>query len=135
MLGCLAAAASGAEAQETAIRQVKVFVPDMAENLDALIREEVFEQAVQVQLVTEEQAADFALTGFAPIERNRKWRTAWLPAGSKTTTRSVSLVRSDGELMWALEVPKKNRLVGPLARDGRRKLAAQIANWLGYLAP
>jgi hypothetical protein len=131
LLLALAAAAACMAAGPAIDSGSKLYIEPMDQGLDALIRAQIFEKKVPVQIVLDVAQADYVLTGFASDERDRKWHEGWLTARKESATGAVSLVTKDGgSVVWAMEASDKNRLWGVMASEGHRKVAKKIADGL-----
>jgi hypothetical protein len=124
----------GSRAQSGIPADSRIFVEEMADGLDQMIRAEILEKDVRVEIVTEQASAGYVLTGFGPAQRGRKWHQGWLTAKRKSASNSVSLVSREGEFIWAMEAPDHNRWLGALARDNYREVAERVAEGLRELA-
>lgn len=116
---------AGANAQVKVAPGSKVYVAPMDGDFNDLIATEIVKRKLPVAVVTDEESADFIITGKVS-KSNDKWYNSAL-GGKDQTEGSIRLVSvKDKQLVWVGESGDKGTLWGSLSKSGQGKLAERL---------
>jgi len=105
----------------------KIFVAPMDDEFDDLISAEIVKRKLPVSVVTDEQDADFIITGKIS-KSDDKWYNSAL-GGKDSNEGSIRLISvKDKSIVWVGEAGDKGVLWGSLSRSGKGKLAERLVN-------
>jgi|SRR5262245_44099101 len=105
----------------------KIFIAPMEGNLHPFIAAEIIKKKLPVTVVTEENDAEFILSG-ASIKGDDKWYHTVF-GGKDKNEGSVQLINvKDKSLVWAGEAGDRSLWWGSLKRGGQRKVADRIVS-------
>jgi len=131
MLSCLAAlvCAAGNRAPSRVPPGSKVFIAPMEGNLNGFIAPEILKKKIPFVLVTDENDAEFILSG-ASIKADDKWYNT-IFGGKDKNEGNVQLISvRDKQMVWAGEAGDRSLWWGGMRRGGQRKVADRIAKQL-----
>lgn len=121
----LAALMMTANAQVKVLPGSKIFVAPMDGGFNDLVSAEVVKRKLPVAVVTDEESADFVLTGKVS-EANDKWYNSAL-GGKDKNEGSIRLISvKDKQLVWVGEAGDKGTLWGSLSKSGQGKIAERL---------
>ena len=107
----------------------RLFVASMQGNLDGFISAEIVKRKLPVIVTTEENTADYVLTGTS-IKADDKWYHTVF-GGKDKNEGNVALIRvKDKTLVWAGEAGDRSMWWGAWSRGGQRKVADRIISKL-----
>ncbi len=114
-----------ADAQTKVPEGAKIFVAQMEGDFHDVLSVEIVKRKLPVSVVTEEDAADFILTGKV-TKSGDKWYNSAL-GGKDTQEGSVRLISvKDKSIVWVGEAGDKGVLWGSLSRNGQGKMAERL---------
>jgi hypothetical protein len=103
----------------------KIFIAPMDGGFNDLLAAEIVKRKLPVGVVTDEQAADFIITGKVS-KADDKWYNSAL-GGKDQNEGSIRLVSvKDKQLVWVGEAGDKGTLWGSLSKSGQGKLAERL---------
>lgn len=103
----------------------KIFVAPMDGGFNDLLATEIVKRKLPVSVVTDEDSADFIITGKVS-KAGDKWYNSAL-GGKDQTEGSIRLVSvKDKQLVWVGEAGDKGVLWGSLSKSGQGKLAERL---------
>ena len=103
----------------------KIFIAAMSGDLHPFIAAEIIKKKLPVTVVTEEEEADYILTG-ASIKGDDKWYHTVF-GGKDKNEGSVQLICvKDKTMVWAGEAGDRSLMWGGFRRGGQRKVADRI---------
>ncbi len=105
----------------------KLFIAPMEGDLHPFIAAEIVKKKLPVVIVTEEQDADFILTG-ASIKGDDRWYHTVFGGKDKNEGSVQLLSVRDKTMVWAGEAGDRSIWWGSLKRGGQRKVADRIVN-------
>ena len=110
-------------------RGAKIFITPMDKNLDGFITAEIQKQKVPIEVVLNQEDAQFVLAGFSQMTGSH-WaeQVATTVFGGKDKYEAeCKLVSADGKtLIWSGEAGDRSLFLGALRRGGQRKVAERI---------
>jgi hypothetical protein len=107
----------------------RVFLAPMEGGLHGFLAPELIKQKVPFTLVTDENDADYILTG-ASIKADDKWYHAVFGGKDKNEGNVQLLSVRDRTVAWAGEAGDRSLLWGNLRRGGQRKIAERLVKGL-----
>lgn len=114
-----------ADAQTKVPEGAKIFVAQMEGDFHDALSVEIVKRKLPVSVVTEEDAADFILTGKV-TKSGDKWYNSAL-GGKDTQEGSVRLISvKDKSIVWVGEAGDRGMLWGSLSRNGQGKMAERL---------
>jgi len=120
-----AASLAAANAQVKVAPGSKIFIAPMDGEFNDLLAAEIVKRKLPVGVVTDEQAADFIITGKVS-KADDKWYNSAL-GGKDQNEGSIRLVSvKDKQLVWVGEAGDKGVLWGSLSKSGQGKLAERL---------
>jgi len=103
----------------------RVFIAPMEGNLQGFLATEIVKKKVPVTLVTDENQAEFILTGASLAGDNKWYNTVF--GGRDKNEGNVQMVSVAGkQVVWAGEAGDRSLWWGNLRRGGQRKVADRI---------
>jgi hypothetical protein len=103
----------------------KIFIAPMDGGFNDLLAAEIVKRKLPVGVVTDEQAADFIITGKVS-KADDKWYNSAL-GGKDQSEGSIRLMSvKDKQLVWVGEAGDKGTLWGSLSKSGQGKLAERL---------
>ncbi|MEP7341920.1 MAG: hypothetical protein ABI977_29580 [Acidobacteriota bacterium] len=103
----------------------KIFVAPMDGEFNDLLAAEIVKRKLPVSVVTDEESADFIITGKVS-KSSDKWYNSAL-GGKDQNEGSIRLVSvKDKQLVWVGEAGDKGTLWGSLSKSGQGKLAERL---------
>jgi hypothetical protein len=109
----------------------KVFIEEMAEDLDGYIRAEIVSKKVPLTVVIKREDAHLVMTGSSTGNEKRSWHEGWLTAEKDHSTGNVMVFdRASKAMLWASEAGDRSLWWGSLARGGQRKVASRLVDKL-----
>jgi hypothetical protein len=119
------ACAANAKAQTKVPEGAKIFVAHMEGDFHEVLGTEIVKRKLPVSVVTDEDAADFIITGKV-TKSGDKWYNSAL-GGKDTQEGSVRLISvKDKSIVWVGEAGDKGTLWGSLSRNGQGKMAERL---------
>ena len=116
---------AAANAQVKVAPGSKIFIAPMDGEFNDLLAAEIVKRKLPVGVVTDEQAADFIITGKVS-KADDKWYNSAL-GGKDQNEGSIRLVSvKDKQLVWVGEAGDKGVLWGSLSKSGQGKLAERL---------
>ena len=104
----------------------KIFIAKMERDLDQYITSEIKKKKLPVVLVTEEQEADYIITG-AALKGDSKWYQGVLGTDKDKNEGSIQVYSAkDRAMVWAGEAGDRSLFWGRLANHGRDKVASRL---------
>jgi hypothetical protein len=105
----------------------KLFIAKMEGGLDGFISSEVIKKKLPVTIITDENNADFVLTGTS-IKADDKWfHTVF--GGKDKNEGNVQLISvKEKRVVWAGEAGDRSLIWGSWSRGGQRKVADRIVS-------
>lgn len=117
--------AVSADAQVKVAPGSKIFVAPMDGDFNDLVSAEIVKRKLPVSVVTDEQSADFIVTGKVS-KASDKWYNSAL-GGKDQNEGSIRLISiKDKSLVWVGEAGDKGVLWGSLSKSGQGKLAERL---------
>ena len=105
----------------------RIFISAMQGNLDGFISAEIVKRKLPVSLTTDENSADFVLTGSSIKADDRWYHVAF--GGKDKNEGNVALLRvKDKTIVWAGEAGDRSLWWGGFKRGGERKVADRIVS-------
>ncbi len=105
----------------------RIFISAMQGNLDGFISAEILKRKLPVSLTTDENSADYVLTG-SSIKADDKWYHVAF-GGKDKNEGNVALLRvKDKTIVWAGEAGDRSLWWGGFKRGGERKVADRIVS-------
>ncbi len=106
----------------------KVFVSEMEGNLHTYIAAEITKKKLPVVVVTNENEADYVISG-ATLKGDNKWYQTVLGTGKDKNEGSIQVVSvKDKTLVWAGEAGDRSLMWGRFSRGGRSKVASRLVS-------
>jgi len=125
LLAAAMALTAAANAQVKVAPGSKIFVAPMDGGFNDLLAAEIVKRKLPVGVVTNEDSADFIITGKVS-KSDDKWYNSAL-GGKDQTEGSIRLVSvKDKQLVWVGEAGDKGVLWGSLSKSGQGKLAERL---------
>jgi hypothetical protein len=103
----------------------KIFIAPMQGNLDGFIAAEIIKQKLPLKVTTEEQGAEYILTGMS-LKADDKWYHVVFGGKDKNEGNVRLLSVSDKTMVWAGEAGDRSMWYGGWKRGGQRKVAQRI---------
>jgi hypothetical protein len=104
----------------------RIFVAKMERDLDQYITSEISKKKLPVTLVTNEQEADYVITG-AALKGDTKWYQSVLGTAKDKNEGSIQVYSAKSRTMvWAGEAGDRSLFWGSLAKHGRDKVASRL---------
>ncbi len=103
----------------------KVYITPMEGNLHGFIAPEILKKKVPLTIVTEEQEAEFVLTG-ASIKGDDKWYHSVFGGKDKNEGNVQLISVKEKQVVWAGEAGDRSMWWGGLRRGGQRKVADRL---------
>lgn len=117
--------AIGAQAQARVAPGAKLFIAPMEGDLHDVLAAEIVKKKLPVSVVTDEQAADFIVTGKV-TKSDDKWYNSAL-GGKDSEKSSIRLVSvKDKQIVWVGEAGDRGVLWGSLSKSGQNKMAQRL---------
>jgi hypothetical protein len=104
----------------------KLFIAPMENGLDGFIVPELFKNKIPFKVVTDENDADYVLTG-ASVKADDKWYNTVFGGKDKNEGNVKLLEVKTKGLVWAGEAGDRSLWWGNLRRGGQRKVAERLA--------
>lgn len=105
----------------------KVFIAPMENDLDGFISAEVLKKKLPIVIVTQEDGADFILTG-GSIKGDDKWYHTVFGGKDKNEGNVQIISVKDKAIIWAGEAGDRSLWWGGFKRGGQRKVADRIVS-------
>jgi len=134
-----ASATSQGAAQDVSVKQTdpqfkgklppgtRIFISAMPGNLDGFISAEMVKRKLLVSLTTDENSADYVLTG-SSIKADDKWYHVAFGGKDKNEGNVALLNVKDKTIVWAGEAGDRSLWWGGFKRGGERKVADRIVS-------
>lgn len=103
----------------------KIFIAPMENGLDGFLAPEIIKKHLPVRVVTQEQDADYILTG-ASLKADDHWYNTVFGGKDKNEGNVRLLDVKTKQLVWAAEAGDRSLWWGGLKRGGERKVADRI---------
>ncbi|OFV94766.1 MAG: hypothetical protein A3H28_04795 [Acidobacteria bacterium RIFCSPLOWO2_02_FULL_61_28] len=105
------------------------FIEEMDEDLDRLLKTEIFKKKLPIQIVSSPEDADFIMTGSADQQTNRAWHEGLLTSVRNHQFGNIRIVhRDNNQLVWVSEAGDRPGFLDGRQRDGVRKIADRLSN-------
>ena len=109
----------------------RFFIASMQGNLDGFISAEIIKRKMAVTLTTDENSADYVLTGTS-IKADDKWYHTVF-GGKDKNEGNVTLINvKEKRVIWAGEAGDRSLWLGGWSRGGQRKVADRIVSKLKH---
>src|SRR5262249_9867014 len=105
----------------------KIFITNMEGGLDGFIAAEILKQKLPVVVTTDENAADYILSG-AAIKADDKWFNSVFGGKDKNEGNVKLMSVRDKAVVWAGEAGDRSLWWGSLKRGGQRKVADRLVS-------
>jgi len=112
-------------------RNAKIFIEEMAEDLDGYIRAELVNKKVPLSIVLKREDAHIVMAGSSTGNEKRSWHEGWLTSERDHSTGNVMIFdRASKSMLWACEAGDRSLWWGAMARGGQRKVASRLMDKL-----
>ncbi len=107
----------------------KIFIAKMEGELDGFISSQILKKKLPVTVVTDENLADYIITGGATKGIHKWYDTVITGIERDRNQGSIQVVSvKDKSVIWADEAGDRSLWWGPLKKGGRRKVAERLVN-------